>query len=776
MLQMEDLMVAVGNELTVSWLQASASELLTCGTAAGRFAHIAGLAPPTSETMLADAESPPPTSDNAPGPLPEPPMACVSAVTLITTCDPQAVGACHTPSLHGLPNADPRSEAPPLTVLGAATRAECDLRSAVRGWAAEVKQTPLLPAKFVPHAPETPGELSRGGGMRAVLHPPTMLTRNFPDIGSTALAAVPLPWSAHRVASDAERVEATDLARAIAPTATGQEPLHEYAASRLYAAGSAPEQPTRAAESLKRLDEPSRAPVPVAAVPIMHFNHVLWGPADLSRMVGAPTLKAHAAPALGPNCTNGHVESAMHIVSRKPCGQLPDTPPAAPACLESPVVPGMPCTDRTPSARAGESAVSLTASKGSSATFRVLQKAISAECLRSDPSTGSNSRRAMAGDKYAADGVRAEETVATQRFVPLAVDRMTSQMASTKPDMWTVSLCTGSAATCSGPAPLFPKHCVSIMSENTAERRRTGVGRQDGTPATAGRPATTSECRGSATKVVNPAPPLRSLLTVARNTGPLGLCSQELGPGADVCEAVVPVNTVAGSTPSTCAPVRCACQPRSASAHCDPAVGTLGRPESRLAGGDARTMDSSACPECDSQGGSSVLLTSAVETVVASAALTLHSEDFSAISCCQARSCHYNLPAGSSASPAGCVRVDSAHVDQRSRHVLSCPTEPPDNSHSLLPRRAMGRVDATTYAPKVAADPPAEAAHRTFSLLVILSLVWALSHDSMCLVLQLSLKILALVVLRLNNALMMTPFIRGAAQVNSTGNILRQLI
>jgi hypothetical protein len=770
MLQMEDLMVAVGNELTVSWWQASASELLTCGTAAGRFAHIAGLAPPTSETkhMLTDAESPPPTSDNAPGPLPEPPMACVSAVTLPTTCDPQAVGVCHTPSLHGLPNADPRSEAPPPTVLGAATRAECDLRSAVRGWAAEVKQTPLLPAKFVPHAPETPGELSSGGGMRAVLHPPTKLARNFSDIGSTALAAVPLTWSADRAAGDAERADA--------PTATGQEPVHEYATSRLYAAGSAPEQPTRAADSLKRLDEPSRAPVPLAAVLIMHFDHVLWGPADLSRMVRALTLKAHAAPALGPNCTDGHVESALHSVSPKPSGQLPDTLPAPPARLMSPVVPGILSTDRTPSAQANVSAVSLTLCKGSSATLRVLQGAVIAECLRSDGWAYANCRRAIAGDKYAADAVRAEETVATQQVVSLAVDRMTSKTTSTEPDMWTVSLCTGSAATCSRPAPPFPKHSVSVMSEDTAEKRRAVVGRQDGTAAIAGTPATTSECRVPAPKVVNPAPPLRSLLTVAPNSGPLVHCFQEFEPGANDCDAVLPVNCFAESTPSTCAPVRCASQLRSASAHGDPAIGILGRPESCLAGGDARTMDSSACRECDSQGGSSVLLTSAVETVVGTAALTSYSEDSSAISCCQARSCHYNLPAGSSASPAGCVRVDSAHVDQRSRHVLSCPTEPPDNSHSLLPRRAMGRVDATTYAPKVAADPPTEAAHRTFSLLLILSLVWALSHDSMCLILQLSLEILALVVLRLNNALMMTPFIRGAAQVNSTGNILRQLI
>jgi hypothetical protein len=787
MLQMEDLMVAVGNELTVSWLQASASELLTCGTAAGRFAHIAGLAPPTSETkhMLADAESPPPTSDNAPGPLPEPPMACVSAVTLITTCDPQAVGACHTPSLHGLPNADPRSEAPPLTVLGAATRAECDLRSAVRGWAAEVKQTPLLPAKFVPHAPETPGELSRGGGMRAVLHPPTMLTRNFPDIGSTALAAVPLPWSAHRVASDAERVEATDLARAIAPTATGQEPLHEYVTSRLYAAGSAPEQPTRAAESLKRLDEPSRAPVPVAAVPIMHFNHVLWGPADLSRMVGAPTLKAHAAPALGPNCTNGHVESAMHIVSPKPCGQLPDTPPAAPACLMSPVVPGIPSTDRTPSARADESAVSLTASRGSSATLRALQGAVTPGCLRSHGWTDANTRRAMAGDKYAADGVRAEETVATQRFVPLAVDRMTSQMASTEPDMWTVSLCTGSAVPCSRPAPPFLKNCVSVVCEVTAERCRTGVGRQDDAPAIAGRPATTSECRVPTPKVLSPAPPLRSLLTVAPNSGPLGHCSQELVTSTEDCDAV-PVNNVAESTPSTCAPVRCVRQPRFASAHCDPAVGTHGRPESRLVGGDARTIDPSVCPEGDSQGGSSVALISTAETVVASAALTLHSEDFSATRSGRICGCRSHLPAECSALPAECVRNAIAHADQMSGRATSYPTAPPDTLDPLLPRHAMNRADATTHASKVAANPPTEDADHALSpqpsvsqlanLVVILGLVGALGCGSMCLALQLSLvvvKSLALVVLRLNSALM-TDSVRGApAQVNNNGNILR---
>jgi hypothetical protein len=780
-------MVAVGNELTVSWWQASASELLTCGTAAGRFAHIAGLAPPTSETkhMLTDAESPPPTSDNAPGPLPEPPMACVSAVTLITTCDPQPVGACHTPSLHGLPNADPRSEAPPPTVLGAATRAECDLRSAVRGWTAEVKQTPLLPAKFVPHAPETPGELSRGGGMRAVLHPPTKLARNFSDIGSTALAAVPLTWAADRGASDAERGDATDLARAIAPTATGQEPLHEYATSCLYAAGSAPEQPTRAADSLKRLDEPSRAPVPLAAALIMHFGHVLWGRSGLSRMVGAPTLKAHAAPALGPNCSDGDAESVLHVVSSQPSAQLSDTLPAPPACLMSPVVPGVPCTDRTPSARADEPAVSLTLCKGSSATLRVLQGDVIAECLRSDGWAYANCRRAMGGDKYAADAVRAEETVATQQVVPLAVDRMTSKMTSTEPDMWTVSPCTGSAATCSRPAPPFPKHSVSVMSENTAERCRTGVGRQDDAPAIAGRPATTSECRVPTPTVVSPAPPLRSLLTVAPNTGPLGHCSQELVTSTEDCDAV-PINNVAESTPSTCAPVRCARQPRFASAHCDPAVGTHGRPESRLVGGDARTIDPSVCPEGDSQGGSSVALISTAETVVASAALTLHSEDFSATSSGRICGCRSHLPAESLASSAECVRAAVANVDQMSGHATSYPTAPPDNLDPLLPRHSMDRADATTHASKVAADPPTEDTdHALFpqpsvsqlvNLVVILGLVGALGCGSMYLALQLSLVVvhrLALVVLRLNSALM-THSVRGApAQVNNNCNILR---
>jgi hypothetical protein len=762
MLQMEDLMVAVGTVLAVSWLQSRASELLICGKAVGRFAHIEGLALPTSETkhVLTDAESPPPTSGNAPGPLPEPRMACVSAVTLITTCGPQTVGARHRPSSLALPKVNPPNGAPLVSVSGAARCAECYQAHLQRE-----KEPALLLANFVPQAPETPGELSRGGGMRADLHPPTMLTRNFPDTDSAALAAFPLTWSADRVASDTERVDATDLARAVAPKASEQEPHHEYATSRLCAASSTPVQPLRAADSLKRLDEPSRAPVPLAAVLIMHFDHVPYRPSGLSRMVRALTLKAHAAPALGPNYTDGHVESALHSVSPKPSGQLPDTFAVAPDCFESPVVPGIPCTKSTPSARADASAVPLTARKGTSATFRVLQKAITAGCLRSDPWTGSNSGCATTGDKYAADGVRAEETVATQRFVPLAVDRMTSKMTSTGPDMWTVSLCTGSAAT-----------CFSVMSENTAEKRRAGVGRQEGTPAITGRPATTSECRGSAPKVVGPAP--RCLLTVAPNTGPLGHCSQELVTSTEDCDAVVPVNTVAGSTPSTCAPVRCACQPRFAAAHCDPAVGTLGRPESRLAGGDARTMDSSACPECDSQGVSSAAFTSVAETVVASAGLTLHSEDSSATSSCQTGGCHCNLPAESLAPPAECVRNAIAQVDQMTGHATSYPTAPPDNLDPLLPRHSVDRADATTHVSKVADHDlsPQPSVSQLANLVGILGLVGALGCGSMCLALQLSLDILALVVLRLNNALMMTLFIRGAAQVNSTGNILRQLI
>jgi hypothetical protein len=785
MLQMEDLMVAVGNELTVSWLQASASELLTWGTAAGRLAHIAGLAPPTSETkhMLTDAESPPPTSDNAPGPLPEPPMACVSAVTLITTCGPQAVGACHTPSLRDLPNADPRGEAPPLTVLGAATRAECDLRTTVRGWAAEVTQTPLLPAKFVPQTPETSGELSRGGGMRAVLHPSTKLARNFSDIDSAVLAAVPLTWSAHRVASDAERVDATDRTRAIVPTVSEHEPLREYATSRLYAASSTPEQPLRAADALNRLDETPAAPAPLTAVLTKSFDHVLWGSSGLSRMVAAPTPTVHAAPALGSKSSEGQAENVPRHVSSQESGQLPDTLPPAPDCLMSPAFLWILCTDSAPAARANVSAVYLTFRKGSSATLRVLQGAVTAECLRSDGWTGASCRHSMPGDKYAADGVRAEETVATKRFVLLAVDRMTSQMASTKPDTWTASLCTGSAGTCSRPTPPFPKHCDSVMSENAAERRRTGVGRQDGTAAIAGTPVTTSECRVPTLKVVNPAPPLRSLLTVAPNTGPLGHCSQELVTSTEDCDAV-PVNTVAGSTPSTCAPVRCACQPRSASAHCDPAVGTLGRPESRLAGGDARSMDSSVCPVCDSQRVSSVAFTSAAEAVVASAALTLNSEDFSATSSCRICGCRSHLPAECSALPAECARNAIAHVDQMSGHATSYPTAPPGNLNPLLPRHSMDRADATTHASTVAADPPTEAADHDLSpqpsvsqlvnLVVILGLAWALG--SMCLTLQLSLVVvesLALVVLLLNSALM-THSVRGApAQVNNNGNILR---